>query len=142
MNEKSLTAKDYPIAETRPDNVVGARGRSINDLTIDAVVSGDVTMEDLRITPQALLNQANIARSVERTVLSANFARAAEMTQVPQEDVVRVYELLRPGRAASKEELLKAAAHLRETYRADRLATFVEEAADVYERRGLYRHRF
>jgi len=142
MTDKPLSAKDYPIAETRPDEVVGARGRSINDLTIDAVIGGDVTMEDLRITPQALLDQARIAKSVGRTMLAANFERAAEMTQVPQEDVVRVYELLRPGRAASKDVLMEAAAHLRAAYGAERLATFVEEAADLYERRGLYRQRF
>ena len=142
MTTPRLDAKDYPIAETRPDEVVGARGRSINDLTIEAVVNGDVTMEDLRITPQALLAQARIARSAGRTLLAANFERAAEMTQVPQEEVMRIYELLRPGRAASQDVLTEAAAHLRSTYGAEKLARFVEEAADVYERRGLYQQRF
>ncbi|MEQ8666564.1 MAG: diol dehydratase small subunit [Rhodospirillales bacterium] len=142
MSDKSPGAMDYPIAETQPDRVVGARGRSINDLTIEMVVDGDVTMEDLRITPQALLDQASIARSVGRTMLAANFERAAEMTRVPQEEVVRVYELLRPGRAASRDVLMQAAMNLRDTYGAEKLARFVEEAADVYERRGLYRQRF
>ena len=31
---------------------------------------------------------------------------------------------------------------LRETYGATRMAAFVEEAAEVYERRGLFTYRF
>ena len=53
-----------------------------------------------------------------------------------------VYELLRPGRARDKGPLLEAARTLRETYGATRMAAFVEEAAAVYERRGLYTYRF
>ena len=54
MSDKPLTAKDYPTAETRPERVVGRRGKALSGLTLDAVMAGDVTMEDLRITPQAL----------------------------------------------------------------------------------------
>lgn len=142
MTDKPLNAEDYPVAETQSDRVTGARGRSLDDITLDGVMKGDVTMEDLRITPEALLAQAQIARSVGRTMLAANFERASEMTQLPQEDVVRIYELLRPGRAGSKEALLAAAEDVRIRFGAERLAGFIEEAAKLYERRGLYRTRF
>ena len=55
---------------------------------------------------------------------------------------MRIYELLRPGRAKSPEELLAAARELRDQHRAEGLAAFVEEAAEVYQRRGLFKKRF
>ncbi len=56
--------------------------------------------------------------------------------------IMEVYELLRPGRATEKAQLLAAAASLRNEYDASRIAAFVEEAADVYERRGLFTFRY
>jgi propanediol dehydratase small subunit len=50
--------------------------------------------------------------------------------------------MLRPGRAKSKEQLLEVAKTFRRTYKAERIAKFIEEAADVYERRGLFTYRF
>jgi glycerol dehydratase small subunit/propanediol dehydratase small subunit len=55
---------------------------------------------------------------------------------------MQVYELLRPGRAKDKTSLLEAARKLRAQYSAERMARFVEEAAEVYDRRGLFRYRF
>ena len=142
MSDKPLTAKDYPTAETRPEHVVGNRGRPLPALTLDAVVSGNVEMEDLRITPQALLQQAQIASSVGRSALAGNLERAAEMTRIPQDEVMAIYELLRPGRAASKASLLEAAQRIRREWNAQNLADFVEEAAHFYEKRGLFRKRY
>ena len=58
MADTPLTASDYPIAETRPDEVTGNRGKALSSLTMEAVLSGDISMEDLRITPRALEQQA------------------------------------------------------------------------------------
>ncbi|MCB1486038.1 MAG: glycerol dehydratase, partial [Bauldia sp.] len=82
------------------------------------------------------------SRAANRATLGANFERASELVDVPQDFIMQVYELLRPGRAKDKQPLLDAAKTLRETYGASRMADFVEEAATVYERRGLYTHRF
>lgn len=141
MSDK-LTTADYPLAENRPELIKGRRGKTLDDITLDRVVAGDVTLDDLRITPDALKMQAEIARAANRARLAENFERAAELVDVPQDFVMQVYELLRPGRARSKAPLIEAARTLRETYGATRMATFVEEAADVYERRGLFRYRF
>jgi propanediol dehydratase small subunit len=136
------TVTDYPLAENRPDLVRTARGKALGDLTLDAVMAGEVTLEDLRITPQALLDQARVATLAGRPTLGRNFERAAELIAVPQDYLLRVYELLRPGRAKTKSELLEAAKTLRETYSATKMAAFVEEAAEVYEKRGLFTFRF
>lgn len=142
MSGKNLTSRDYPIAESNPENVTGNRGKPLSALTLDAVIGGDVDMEDLRITPHALVQQAQIARSVGRAALAGNLERAAEMTQLPQDDVMQIYELLRPGRAESKESLLAVAQRLRCDLDAPLLADFVEEAARFYEKRGLFRKRY
>ena len=138
----TLTRDDYPLAEKRPGSVKGKRGKRLSDISLDAVMSGDVTMEDLRITPEALNAQAEIARAAGRPTLALNFERAAELVGVPQDEIMRVYELLRPGRAKSKQQLLDAAKTMREMHRAERIAGFIEEAADVYEVRGLFKFRF
>jgi glycerol dehydratase small subunit/propanediol dehydratase small subunit len=133
---------DYPLAETQPDAVVGPRGKRLTDITLDAVIAGDVTMEDLRITPQSLAAQAEIARDAGRPTLALNFERAAELVDMPQDLIMEVYELLRPGRARTKSQLLEAASRLRAGYGAERIAGFIEEAADTYEARGLFSFRF
>ena len=137
-----LSAADYPLAQKRPDLVRGAGGKSLDEITLDKVVAGDITMADLRITPEALRAQAEIARAAGRPTLAANFERAAEMVGIPQATIMEIYELLRPGRAKDKAELIAAARRLRDDFGALRLAAFLEEAAEVYERRGLFRFRF
>lgn len=138
----SRTRADYPLAETQPEEISGTRGKRLSDITLDAVLAGNVTMEDLRITPDALNAQAEISRDAGRPTLALNFERAAELVNVPQDFIMKVYELLRPGRATSKQQLLDAAETLRTVYGATRIAAFVEEAAETYEQRGLYTYRF
>jgi glycerol dehydratase small subunit/propanediol dehydratase small subunit len=137
-----LTIADYPLAETRSDRIKGKRGKSLDDITLDSVVAGRVTMEDLRITPQALADQAEISRAAGRPTLALNFERAAELVGVPQDFIMSSYEMLRPGRAKSRDQLLEVANTFRQVYKAERMAKFIEEAADTYERRGLFTYRF
>jgi propanediol dehydratase small subunit len=133
---------DYPLAETRPDSVRALSGKPMSAITLDAVLAGDVTMDDLRIDAGALRAQAAIARSAGRETLARNLERGADLVAVPQEVIMATYDLLRPGRAMDRAELLAAARRLREDYGAATVAAFVEEAAEVYARRGLFRFRF
>jgi len=142
MSEDRLTIGDYPLAEKRPEVVRGKRGKGLDEITLDAVLEDRVALEDLRITARALRQQAEIARAAGRETLAENFERAAELVDVPQDTIMHVYELLRPGRAESKSALLATAAELREQHSANIMAAFVEEAAAVYERRGLFKKRF
>jgi len=142
MTGDKLTAADYPLAEKRPELVRGQRGTTVEEITLDAILEDRVGMEDLRITPLALRQQAEIAHSAGRATLAQNFERAAELTSIPQDVIMQTYELLRPGRAASKEEVFAVAKRFRETYAAPLIADFIEEAAAVYERRGLFNKRF
>ena len=137
-----LKVADYPLSEKRPDLIQTGTGQSLDAVTVAALKSGAATMNDLRITEDALLMQAEIAEAAGRPRLGANFERASEMVDVPQEFLLGAYELLRPGRAKSKAELLAAAKTFRTTYKAERVAAFLEEAAEVYERRGLFQFRY
>jgi propanediol dehydratase small subunit len=142
MTVPKLTTADYPLAERRPDLVRGKRGKGLDAMTLDAVVAGEVTLDDLSITARALKQQAEIARDAGRSTLAQNFERAADLVEVPQDTIMRIYELLRPGRAVSKEQLILAADELEKTYAAATMAAFIREAAEVYERRGLFRRRY
>ena len=142
MGGGKLNTADYPLAEKRPELIRGPRGKKLDAVTLDALVADELALEDLRITPEALRLQAEIARAAGRPMLAANFERAAELVDVPQDFLMQVYELLRPGRAKDKAPLIEAARTLRERYNAERMAAFVEEAAEVYERRGLFTYRF
>ena len=136
------TLADYPLAETRPERVRALSGKPMAAITLDAVLAGEVGMDDLRIDADALRQQAAIARAAGRPTLARNLERGADLVAVPQDVIMRVYDLLRPGRARSKDELYAAARALREDHCAATVAAFVEEAAEVYERRGLFTFRF
>ena len=127
----SRTRADYPLAETQADAVVGPRGKRLSDITLDAVLDGSITMEDQRL-----------GRDAGRSTLAQNFERASELVNVPQDVIMQIYELLRPGRARTKQQLQDAAAMLRTQYGAMSIAAFVEEAAATYEQRGLFTFRF
>ena len=64
--------------------------------------------------------------------------RAAELTAVPNEELLRMYETLRPGRA-SYDEMIAMAERLEGAYAAVQNARLVREAAQVYLTRGLAR---
>ncbi len=142
MDEKPASTEDYPLAETSPERVTGQRGKPLDQLTIEAVLRGEIEMEDLRITPEALRQQARISQAAGRATLGSNLERAAEMTRLPQATIMEIYELLRPGRTSSKDELAAAGRRLRDEFDAPMLARLVEEAAEVYQRRGLFRIRY
>jgi propanediol dehydratase small subunit len=139
---KKLSVADYPLAETRADQIKGKRGLALGDITLASVLAGKVTMEDLQITPRALLDQAEISEDAHRPTLAQNFSRAAELVPVPQDLIMSTYELLRPGRAQSKAALIERAALLRAEYAAHAIADFILEAAEIYEKRGLFTYRF
>lgn len=142
MPDHPLTTDDYPLSEKSPERVAGLRGRSLETLSLEAVLDGGAEMEDFRIAPTALLQQAEIAGAAGRPALAANFRRASEMTRVPREMIMEIYELLRPGRARSIESLHEIARRLELELSAPLLAQLVREAASTYEKRGLFNTRY
>lgn len=124
----------YPLASHHPDLLRTPTGKSLEEITLDAVLAGEVTADDLRITAETLRLQAQVADGVDRPQLAENFRRAAELTSVPDDRILEMYDALRP-RASTKEQLLDIADELETRYGAAANAALVREAADVYERR-------
>ncbi|MBO0847990.1 MAG: diol dehydratase small subunit [Pseudonocardia sp.] len=132
----ALGPADYPLSTNRPDLLRTPTGKPIGALTMDAVVNGELVPEDLRIAPETLQLQAQLAEASGRPQLAANFRRAAELTAIPDAEVLAMYNALRP-RASTGAELAEMADRLAHEYGATVCAALVREAAEVYARRGL-----
>jgi len=128
---------DYPLANKHPEWVKTSTNKTLDELTLDNVLSGKITAQDMRITPDTLRIQASIAKDAGRDRLAMNFERAAELTAVPDDRILEIYNALRPYRS-SKQELLDIAEDLESRYKAKICAAFVREAAALYvERKKL-----
>ena len=132
----------YPVGEKQPDRVRTRNGRPLSDLTLDNLLAGHIAASDFGITAEGLRLQAAIAERAGRPNLAQNLRRGAELVEIPDNVLLDVYELLRPGRAQSADDLHAAANQLRDTYAAKETASLLEEAALVYERRGIFQRRF
>jgi propanediol dehydratase small subunit len=132
----------YPVGEKQPDRVRTRNGRPLRDLTLDNLLAGHVAASDFGITAEGLRLQALIAERAGRPNLAQNLRRGAELVEIPDHVLLDFYELLRPGRAQSADDLRAAAKQLRDTYGAKETASLLEEAALVYERRGIFQRRF
>jgi propanediol dehydratase small subunit len=126
----------YPLGTERPDAVRTSSGRSLDELTLDELRAGRLENREMRATADTLRLQAEVARAAGRTQLAANFARAAELTALPDEVILEIYTALRPHRA-TQEELERWAERLERDHGAPLTATFVREATAVYAERGL-----
>lgn len=132
----------YPVGEKVPDRVRTRNGHALGDLTLDSLLAGQVDSTDFGITADGLRLQADIAERAGRPNLAQNLRRGAELVEIPDHVLLDVYELLRPGRAQGTDELRTTADQLRDTYGAKETAALLEEAALVYERRGVFKRRF
>ena len=113
-------------------------GRPLEELTLETAVRGGLVPADLRVHPETLRLQAQVAEQHGNQQLGENLRRAAELTALDDDELLAVYEALRPGRSTGAE--LEALAARLDTAAAAGSAALVREAAAVYERRGLLRH--
>ncbi|HWR08461.1 diol dehydratase small subunit [Sporomusa sp.] len=130
--------RDYPLASKRPELLKTPTGKTLDEITLEKVMNGEVSSDDVRITPQTLRLQAEIADGVGRYQFANNLRRAAELVAIPDARVLEIYNAMRPYRS-SKQELLAIAEEMEVKYNAKINAAFVREAAEVYERRNRLR---
>jgi propanediol dehydratase small subunit len=123
------------LAEHGGDGVRGLSGRPVAGLTLEAVRRGEIQLPDLRIHPAALERQAQVAEAQGNRQLAGNLRRAAELTALGDDEVLSIYDTLRPGRATAAD--LEALAASLAARGLPRCAALVAEAAEVYPRRGL-----
>ncbi len=116
--------------------IYSTTGQALDALNMEAVLEGRLTTEDFRISAETLRAQADVAEAAGYRQLAENFRRAAELAGISNEEVLAMYNTLRPGRTTHR-ELLALAERLERDYAAPLTAALVREAAEVYLARGL-----
>lgn len=133
-----VTKDQYPLAEKAPELIKTVTGVKFTDITYEKVISGEITGDDLRISPEVLEMQAQVSESAGNAAFATNLRRAKELIPVPDDRLIEIYNALRPYRS-TKQELLDIANELESKYGAKVCAAFVRESADVYEKRDRLR---
>ena len=126
----------YPLGQNEADTITSKTGKKLSDITLDEVKRGNVQAEDIKISPEMLKRQGQVAKEADNPQMEANFQRASELANVPDEVILNMYNKLRPNRS-TKTELVLMAQELLEKYSAPHCAKLVLEAAEIYEKRGI-----
>ena len=121
------------------NSVHTASGRTLDELNIEALRAGELTAEDFYISGETLHRQADAAEAAGYWQLAENLRRAAELTDISNQEVLDIYNALRPGRSTYN-ELITLADRLENDLDAPLTAAFVREAAQVYQERGILRN--
>lgn len=127
----------YPLMDDT-EALAAASGKVASAVTLDHLE--ELSPEDLRISGETLRAQASVAGQSGFSQLAENLARAAELTAVPNEELLMMYETMRPGRA-TLEEMQALADRLEQEFGATQTAALVREAAAVYAQRKLLKNR-
>ena len=126
----------YPLGEHEQDKITSKTGKKLTDITLDEVMKGHVAPDDIKISREVLKAQGQVAEDAGNAPMAKNFERAAELVDVPDDVILKMYDKLRPHRS-TKLELVMMAKELLEKYNAKSCARLVMEAAEVYEKRGI-----
>jgi propanediol dehydratase small subunit len=114
-------------------------GRSIDELNVQGILSGELTAEDFRIHGDRLNHQAKVADDAGYNQLAENLRQAAELTHMSNEEILEIYNTLRPRRT-SYTEMIDMADRLENERKAHLTASLLREAAEVYLKRGIVKH--
>lgn len=126
----------YPLGESEKENIRSKTGKKLTEITLEEVMKGHVSSDDIKISKEMLKAQGQVAKETGNDPMEKNFERAAELVDVPDEVILKMYDKLRPNRS-TKLELVQMAQELIEKYNAKNCARLVMEAAEVYEKRGI-----
>ena len=126
----------YPLGEFERDSIRSKSGKKLDDITLQEVLNGNITAEDIKISKDTLMMQRQECIEDDNPVMADSKKRAAELVDVPDEVILSMYNKLRPNRA-TKMELVMMAQELLEKYKAPLCAKMVLEAAEIYEKRGI-----
>ncbi|MCU6746176.1 MULTISPECIES: diol dehydratase small subunit [Lachnospiraceae] len=126
----------YPLGELEKERITSKTGKKLTDITLDEVMKNHISPDDIKISKEILRAQGQVAKENGNAPMEKNFERAAELVDVPDDVILKMYDKLRPNRS-TKLELVMMAQELLEKYNAKNCAKLVMEAAEVYEKRGI-----
>ena len=124
----------YPLGEHEKERITSKTGMKLTDITLDEVMKNHISADDIKISREMLKAQGQVAKEAGNDPMEKNFERAAELVDVPDEVILKMYDKLRPNRS-TKLELVMMAQELLEKYNAE--AAFVDEDKNVYLTDGL-----
>lgn len=134
--EPGRSARRFPLGKHHREEVKTKSGQLLSEVTLDRVLAGDVSPEDAAISAETLELQAEFARQAGYSSVAENLLRAAEMTRIPNEELLAIYESLRPRRSTYF-QLLSLSQRVASQYAAEHTAAYIRQAADVYRDTGL-----
>ena len=70
-----VTAANYPLAESMADQIKTPTGKDFTSLSYEKVINGELSADDMRIAPETLEMQAQVAESVHREAFAGNLRR-------------------------------------------------------------------
>lgn len=126
----------YPLGEHEREQITSKTGKKLDDITLNEVIQNHISADDIKISKNMLRAQGQVAREAGNDPMEKNFERAAELVDVPDDVILKMYDKLRPNRS-TKLELVLMAQELLEKYNAKNCARLVMEAAEIYEKRGI-----
>ncbi len=117
----------YPLYREARESITLPSGRPIAEFSVESLEAGGLGAEDLGIHGETLRAQAAIAEEAGFAPLARNLERAAELTRVPAEKILEIYEALRRGPESAALEGF--AAEVERDHGAVLTAAFIREAA-------------
>jgi propanediol dehydratase small subunit len=105
-------------------------------LTLEHLRAGKIMPDDVTISRETLLAQAERAEAEGYPQLARNFRRAAELTAIPNEVLLQTYEKMRPYRSTYY-ELLAMSQEISARYDAPETGEYIRQAAEAYQAKGL-----
>lgn len=126
----------FPLGQHHRDEIVTKSGRPLAELDLERILDGQVDADDVSVRDKTLELQAQFARQAGYHEVAENLARAAEMTRIPNDEILEIYEALRPGRSTYY-QLLSLSQQIISMYGAEHTGAFVREAAEAYRDTGL-----
>jgi propanediol dehydratase small subunit len=136
VSGRDQSAPRYPLGENAPEQIRSRTGVPLGEITLEAVRTGRIESSDLTVERDTLQLQSAIAAQAGYRQLAANLERAAELVEIPNERLLRIYEALRPRRS-TYEELLALADELEVEHGARANAQLIRQAAEAYRAAGL-----
>ena len=134
--EINQTGHRFPLGRYHRDEIATKSGRPLKELVLEQVLTGNVSADDVSISAETLDLQARFASEAGYEAVAHNLARAAEMTRIPNDEILEIYEALRPGRSTYY-QLLSLSQQLSSRYGAEHTGTYIREAAEAYRETGL-----
>lgn len=126
----------YPLMEKHPEIIRSKTGKKLDEINLENITKGELKIDDISISRETLIMQAQIALEAGREQLARNFVRASEMIDIPDGEILRMYNVLRPNRS-TEEDFKVLIDELENKYKAPMCAAHVQETLEVYKKRDL-----